>query len=191
MFWKDARSFISITIRNYMLFPLYMSIVFHFAQIRIDDESIPSFWNYIFLMFLYFIVDYFIFYWVHRISHQPFLYKRFHKQHHEVKVTFFLNTGYLNSFDFIMLLCFPLTSGLFVMGKLNHIVPFAHFMLLKAIDGYEIHSGYDLPIFPIRMLAFFNYSSFHDQRHFKNTGNYGCTFCLWDCIFNTVVPEVQ
>lgn len=73
-------------------------IVFEKGQIFSD---LPNFWTGFGYIVLYFLWADFWFYWMHRLFHTPMLYRHFHKQHHEFKVTIGVVANYASVSKFI------------------------------------------------------------------------------------------
>ena len=58
-------------------------------------------------------------------------------------------------------------------------------MIFKITSTLEIHTGYEIPWSPLRILPFSVSSGYHNHHHTDNDGNYAQYFVIWDFIMNT------
>jgi len=108
-------------------------------------------------------------YFVHRYMHDnKYLYKNFHKQHHEFKVTTGLASHYAHPVNSLMdgvgnfigpVLCCP------------HILTFLVWMVLLESKALIDHGGYDFP---------FTLAARHNYHHTHNKGSYTYFTTFWD-----------
>lgn len=94
----------------------------------------------------------FVFYWQHRTLHIPWLYKRFHKQHHEFYATVGFAHAYAGLVESIFVNGAPFIIAVWVVrqvfGTPMHL---SHMMLYEALRLWETidaHSGYEFPWSP-------------------------------------------
>jgi len=110
-FWDHFPTVIWTYLSNLLIFfPLLVNIAMSFYDIRTDLESMPSFWETWIQTWLSFVIEDFLFYWVHRIIHHPKLYW-IHKKHHKFYNTFHLACVYTHPIEFIAGVAFPLLAG--------------------------------------------------------------------------------
>lgn len=126
------------------------------------------------------------FYWGHRLFHSvPFLYKHFHKKHHEFKVNTSIAAEYTGAPEQVLL---NIPSAL--LGPLlfaSHPITSGIFVALRMLESLEIHSGYHFPWAPFGFFSFLHGGArFHEFHHSKNVGNFG-VFRLWDRFMGTDV----
>ena len=123
-------------------------------------------------------------YWFHRLFHTPWLYKKFHKQHHEYKVTVSITAFYNDPFDFLMSIWLPGIIARLSRGKLHIITEFI-WMFYSNVYGSLSHCGYNFPWFPWSCFPFGAEIKCHDYHHSRNVGNYGTFSTFWDTVCGT------
>lgn len=137
-----------------------------------------------------------LFYWIHRLFHHPYLYKKFHYVHHELDSslgsTCSLNGEYSHWFENLANDIIPFLAGPSIAYSLGITTPYfvwysyIAFRLLKSADA---HSGYDLPYNPLNLLRpIYQGTSYHTKHHSFSgrKGNFG-TFTMWDNLMGTVL----
>ena len=116
----------------------------------------------------------FLFYWSHRALHEvPGLYKRFHKQHHEFKVTVGWAAEYAHPVEHLLGNTVPVIFAPVFFRF--HFSVFATWLAIAIVGTVAAHSGIWYPAAE---------AAWHDFHHSHNVGNYGHT-SLWDRIFGT------
>jgi lathosterol oxidase len=126
------------------------------------------------------IVNDFYFYWMHRILHHKYFYKRFHQTHH-----LSTNPTPLASF------CFhPVEAILeFIwIFPVVFLVPVNRYLLItyaiiSFLNNVKGHLGID--IFPSHLNTIINSSKHHSLHHKNFTSNFGLYFLIWDKFFKT------
>jgi len=106
-----------------------------------------------------------LFYSTHRIMHIGFLYKRYHKKHHEIPIPVSISALYLHPVDFIFSNFFPVVLPPYI---LNHgVIAFSLWIIFSIFNTvYISHQGQR------------NLSEFHDYHHEKTICNYGTELFL-------------
>lgn len=66
------------------------------------------------------LVEDFSFYWMHRLFHTPYLYKKFHKYHHEFVTPIALGTLYAHPLEHILANVLPSQLGFVLLGSRGH-----------------------------------------------------------------------
>jgi len=103
------------------------------------------------------------FYYSHRLFHQPFFYKRFHKIHHEWTAPIALTAVYAHPLEHVVANLIPVAAGPVLMG--SHLVTLWLWFTLALMSTCYHHSGFHFPF----TLA----SEFHDYHHLKFSNNFG------------------
>ncbi len=153
-----------------------------FKKYTLKYESIDEYgWGYWGLsVFLMLILHDTYFYWMHRLIHQPTLYKRIHLVHHKstnpspwAAYAFHPLEGVLEA-----AVVFPIV--LFIPFHFSALLTFLMIMIIYNVYG---HLGFEL--YPKRFSnhpigKWLNTSVNHNQHHKHFNGNYGLYFLFWD-----------
>lgn len=115
-----------------------------------------------------------LFYYIHRILHWPFFYKRFHKMHHEWKAPIACSAIYAHPLEHILNNVMPI----FVPSILLKLHPYELFVLiaLSTIHSVNVHSGYNFYIAQAKD---------HDDHHKYFICNYGAGLDWFDRFHRT------
>jgi len=124
----------------------------------------------------------FLFYSWHRSLHTQALY-RFHKKHHEVKVTYACANDHEDILEVTGNIAWKMIPPA-VLGA--HVYTVCIFRSLVKFFALLHHSGYELPIFqPIQAIPFMSSPTDHDFHHYNGHSNYGGVFMIWDYLCGT------
>eukprot|EP01121_Diplochlamys_sp_Union-15-3_P014941 TRINITY_DN483_c0_g1_i1.p1 TRINITY_DN483_c0_g1~~TRINITY_DN483_c0_g1_i1.p1 ORF type:complete len:260 (-),score=17.56 TRINITY_DN483_c0_g1_i1:72-851(-) len=144
----------------------------------------------ILLHFAFFIlVNDTLFYWSHRLLHTPLLYQRIHKRHHDYKVSIGIAAEYAHPIETLISNSIPTLLGTVIIGP--HFVTLLLWLFFRLWETVDAHSGYDLPIAPLKWLPFTGGAERHDFHHSKNIGNFGAFFTFWDHVMGTDVTFLE
>ncbi|GAQ91192.1 sterol 4-alpha-methyl-oxidase 2 [Klebsormidium nitens] len=138
-------------------------------------------------LFLYFIIEDFIFYWGHRLLHTKLLYKYIHSVHHEYATPFGLTSEYAHPLE-ILFLGFATIAGPALTGP--HLLTLWLWMSVRVLETVEAHCGYEFPWSPSKFFPIYGGADFHDYHHrclYTKSGNYSSTFTYMDHLFGTDV----
>ena len=152
---------------------------------KTDIESMPTPVQLLAQWLFCLIIEDFLFFAMHYIMHFPWFYKRFHKVHHEHKVTFSLAAVHFHPVEYITGAVVPSFVGPMLLGPLMHRCSAFGWYAMRSWCSIEGHSGYQLRWNPYRLLPFQNRSPHHFYHHTANQGNYSDVFHIWDTIFGT------
>jgi Delta7-sterol 5-desaturase len=128
-------------------------------------------------------------YGLHRMVHQPWLFRLFHRFHHRHEATNPISLFVLHPFE---VTGFGLLMIGFLMGYSMSIGGLVAYLTLNVLWGTLGHSGVE-PL-PARFhlvpgLGLLGTSTFHAQHHEHPHANFGFYTLIWDQLFGTLDPE--
>jgi len=158
--------------------------LFHYMGTRVY-APLPTAWEAVKIVFVSLLINDTGFYWMHRLLHQPPLYKLIHKKHHEFKVTIGIASEYAHPIEDIFANMLPTIAGPLLFG--SHAALVWMWIAMRTWNGVEGHSGYEMPYSPFTWLAKLGGSGAdaHAFHHMNTTGCYGATFKMWDKLCGT------
>eukprot|EP00057_Strongylocentrotus_purpuratus_P017030 XP_011671504.1 PREDICTED: fatty acid hydroxylase domain-containing protein 2 [Strongylocentrotus purpuratus] len=148
-----------------VVFPIAVG-VYHLMGWRgcgFSAAELPSFQWVMLELFVFLIVEEFGFYYSHRLSHHPRLYKYVHKKHHEWTAPISVVAIYAHPIEHIFSNTLPVVLGPLIMG--SHIATLTMWAMLAQASAINSHCGYHLPLMPS--------PEAHDFHHLKFTNNFG------------------
>ena len=158
------------------------------GQTKVYINPIQYGWVYLPVsLFIYLFIHDTYFYWTHRWLHNPSIYHRFHKVHHES-----INPTPWTSFSFdpveSMMTAIIIPILVFIIPI--HISMIILLLTLMTIFGVVNHTGYE--VYPRSWMRGFwgkNWitPTHHTLHHHKFNCNYGLYFRFWDQLMNTDV----
>ncbi|KXS19097.1 hypothetical protein M427DRAFT_468834 [Gonapodya prolifera JEL478] len=151
---------------------------FIFFHGRMNMTSFPKFTDMCLNILMGQVLNDCLFYFWHRASHHPNLYKTVHKQHHEYKVANVGATSWNAAIESFIILC---TANLCVSALNFDLFTWLAWVSVVNYLDHHVHCGYSFPWNPWNLLID---PEIHDYHHFQNAGSYG-TFPLLDWIFGT------
>jgi sterol desaturase/sphingolipid hydroxylase (fatty acid hydroxylase superfamily) len=158
-----------------------------------NDSDIPTIYGFIAQFILLNVVEDFIFYWVHRSMHHPYLYKNIHIKHHKFDQmqgnTFSLNGEYASYLENIFNDILPIFISIFMFSFYQpiHITLFWIWIVFRQIRTSDSHSGYDFPYSPLKLIYFvYGGSRIHIIHHSLAGRKYNFGgLRIWDKVFGT------
>jgi 4-alpha-methyl-delta7-sterol-4alpha-methyl oxidase len=161
----------------------FLSVLLSWPLLRLSGihaGELPA-WYVIVGQVLFFIVlDDFLYYWMHRTLHTPWLYKHVHSVHHRITTPFALTGNYMHAVEFM------LTSTLVMTGPSlvgAHVVTLWAWIVFRQLEAADGHSGYDVPWNPALLVPFYKGPAYHDFHHRRFFGNYAGFFAYLDKVF--------
>ena len=133
-------------------------------------------------------------YIAHRAEHTyPFLYRHFHKLHHQHQHPTLITTYYHHIGDLLLTNTIPFHLTLFLFAPLISTHLFFSLYITKIYLELCGHSGKYIPktgsfvqcIWLPSLLGISLYTQDHDAHHRFGNGNFGKRFTLWDRVFGT------
>jgi 4-alpha-methyl-delta7-sterol-4alpha-methyl oxidase len=135
-------------------------------------------WQVLFAMY----VDDFVYYFIHRVLHRPWFFKRVHYLHHSVKTPWAMIGHYQHPVEF-MLTGITVLMGQTILGA--HVVSIFAWILVRQYTGAIGHLGYELKVDPLKLLPGYRGVVFHDYHHSHCDGNYSGGLGWVDGLFGT------
>ncbi|XP_002737755.2 fatty acid hydroxylase domain-containing protein 2-like [Saccoglossus kowalevskii] len=142
------------------LFPVISMILYTGGQFRGSScsvEDLPSLPRFLLDFVAAVLGEEVFFYYSHRLFHNPYFYKRFHKKHHEWTAPIGLVAIYAHPVEHLLSNTLPLFAGPFIMG--SHLLSVWVWVIVALITTTITHSGYHFP--------FMASPQFHDFHHAK------------------------
>lgn len=151
---------------------------------RVHLGPLPPLWEVAVELVVFLALDDFLFYWMHRALHTPWLFKRVHGIHHRILTPWAITGHYMHPVEYIgtglVMLVGPVLLG-------AHVATVWLWIALRQWEAAEGHSGYDLPWSPTRLFPGSDGALHHDAHHAKVRGNYAGFFPHCDRWFGTLV----
>ncbi|XP_019170427.1 PREDICTED: methylsterol monooxygenase 1-1-like isoform X5 [Ipomoea nil] len=146
---------------------------------------LPSIWEIAAQLMVYFFVEDYTNYWIHRFLHCKWGYEKIHKVHHEYTAPIGFAAPYAHWAE-ILILGIPSFLGPAMVPC--HIITFWLWIGLRQIEAIETHSGYDLPWTPTKYIPFYGGPDYHDYHHYVgglSQSNFASVFTYCDYIYGT------
>ncbi|RDY04212.1 Methylsterol monooxygenase 1-1 [Mucuna pruriens] len=147
--------------------------------------SLPSGWEIFWQILVYFVIEDFSHYWIHRMLHFKWAYEKIHKVHHEYTAPIGLSAPYAHWAE-IIILGFPSFLGPALVP--GHITTYWLWFILRQLQAIETHSGYDFPWSPTKYIPFYGGPAYRDYHHYiagKSQSNFASVFTYCDYIYGT------
>ena len=189
---KQLRKELKWSLSSSLIFSLSGSLLGYlwqegYTMIYLDVDDMGWFYLPISLVFILVLHETY-YYWIHRWLHQPGLFRRVHKVHHESQVTSPWTTFSFHPLEaFLQAVFLPLV----LMIVPVHPVMLVILLLIMIISGFINHLGYE--IFPEKFNKHFagkwlNSATHHARHHRQNQFNFGLYFTFWDKWKRTEFP---
>ncbi|KAK3224789.1 hypothetical protein Dsin_004651 [Dipteronia sinensis] len=140
----------------------------------------------IFLQLLvYFLVEDYTNYWIHRFLHNKWGYEKIHRVHHEYSAPIGFAAPYAHWAEILVLGIPSFLGPAMVPG---HIITFWLWIALRQVEAIETHSGYDFPWMPTKYIPFYGGAEYHDYHHYvggQSQSNFASVFTYCDYLYGT------
>lgn len=146
---------------------------------------LPSAWEMIMQLVVYFLVEDYTNYWIHRFLHNKWGYEKIHKVHHEYTAPIGFAAPYAHWAE-ILILGIPSFLGPAIAPC--HMVTFWLWIGLRQMEAIETHSGYDFPWTLTKFIPFYGGAEYHDYHHYvggQSQSNFASVFTYCDYIYGT------
>jgi len=152
-----------------------------YFEIPYDYSTIPPWWDLAWRMVVCFICEDTWNYFLHRALHHKSIYRYIHKVHHTYTSPFALEAELAHPLETVIL-----GTGFFVPFFLcNHLLWVWVWLTVRLVETFDIHSGYDIPYNPLKLIPGYAGARHHDFHHAHFNGNYASTFIWWDWLLGT------
>jgi len=150
------------------------------------EGPIPSWQSILAQILIFFIIEDFWFYWIHRLLHYGWFYKNIHKIHHEHSAPFGIAAEYAHPVESVIL-GIGTALGPMIIGLYSgiHLITLWVWLVARLWQTVDVHSGYNFPWSPNHFIPFWGGAEFHDHHHMAFLGNYASTFTYCDKLFGT------
>ncbi|XP_026411362.1 methylsterol monooxygenase 1-1-like isoform X1 [Papaver somniferum] len=146
---------------------------------------LPSGWEMVMQLLVYFLVEDYTNYWLHRWLHCKWGYDKIHSVHHEYEAPIGFAAPYAHWAE-ILILGIPTFLGPAMVP--GHMITFWSWIILRQMEAIETHSGYDFPWTPTKYIPFYGGSEYHDYHHYvggQSQSNFASVFTYCDYIYGT------
>ncbi|ONK71691.1 uncharacterized protein A4U43_C04F11350 [Asparagus officinalis] len=146
---------------------------------------LPSAWEVLSQLAVYFLVEDYFNYWIHRMLHCKWGYDLIHHVHHEFTAPIGFAAPYAHWAE-VLILGIPAFLGPAIAP--GHIVTFWLWMVIRHVEAIETHCGYDFPQTPTKFIPFYGGAEYHDYHHYvggQSQSNFASVFTYCDYIYGT------
>ncbi|KAJ8504626.1 hypothetical protein OPV22_005512 [Ensete ventricosum] len=146
---------------------------------------LPSLWEAAAQLAVYFVVEDYFNYWLHRALHSRWGYDHIHRVHHEFTAPVGFAAPYAHWAE-VLILGFPAFLGPAIAPC--HILVFWLWFVLRHVEAIETHCGYDFPQTPTKYIPFYGGAEYHDYHHYvggRSHSNFASVFTYCDYIYGT------
>ncbi|EXC17862.1 Methylsterol monooxygenase 1-1 [Morus notabilis] len=146
---------------------------------------LPSGWEILSQLLVYFVVEDYTNYWIHRFLHNKWGYEKIHRVHHEYTAPIGFAAPYAHWAE-ILILGIPSFLGPAMVP--GHMITFWLWIALRQIEAIDTHSGYEFPWSPTKYIPFYGGAEYHDYHHYvggQSQSNFASVFTYCDFIYGT------
>ncbi|KAJ4727121.1 methylsterol monooxygenase 1-1-like [Melia azedarach] len=147
---------------------------------------LPSKWEMFWQLCVYFIIEDYCHYWMHRWLHTKWGYEKIHHVHHEYTTPIGFAAPYAHWAE-IFILGIPSFLGPALVP--GHIITYWLWFILRQLEAVETHSGYEFPWSLTKwVIPFYGGAKYHDYHHYvgsRSRSNFASVFTYCDYIYGT------
>ncbi|KAK8955963.1 Methylsterol monooxygenase 1-1 [Platanthera guangdongensis] len=155
-----------------------------FVGIR-TSLPLPSAWEIVAQLLVYFLVEDYGNYWIHRAMHSKWGYEKIHHVHHEFIAPIGFAAPYAHWAEVLVL---GIPSFLGPALAPGHMITFWLWIALRQCEAIDTHNGYDFPFSPTKLIPFYGGAEHHDYHHYVgglSQSNFASVFTYCDYIYGT------
>ncbi|XP_006851841.2 methylsterol monooxygenase 1-1 [Amborella trichopoda] len=146
---------------------------------------LPSMWEILAQLVVYFLIEDYGNYWMHRALHGKWGYEKIHRVHHEFTAPIGFAAPYAHWAE-VLILGIPSFVGPALVPC--HMVTLWLWIALRQIEAIDTHSGYEFPWSLTKFIPFYGGAEHHDYHHFvggQSQSNFASVFTYCDYIYGT------
>ncbi|KAJ4825837.1 hypothetical protein Tsubulata_045464 [Turnera subulata] len=136
-------------------------------------------------LLVYFLIEDYSHYWLHRFLHTKWGYQYIHHVHHEYSAPIGFAAPYAHWGEALIQGIPPFLGPALVPG---HMVTYWLWYAIRVIEAIETHSGYEFPWSPSKFIPFYGGAAYHDYHHSVGGqchNNFASVFTYCDYIYGT------
>ncbi|CAM0871049.1 unnamed protein product [Alopecurus aequalis] len=146
---------------------------------------LPSAGEVVAQMTVFLLVEDYLGYWIHRLLHTKWGYDNIHRVHHEFSAPVGYAAPYAHWAE-VLILGVPSFTGPAIVPC--HITTLWLWFVVRHIEAVEIHSGFNFPFNPTRLIPFYGGAEHHDYHHrvgAQSQSNFSSVFTFCDYLYGT------
>ncbi|CAN6288889.1 unnamed protein product [Urochloa humidicola] len=136
-------------------------------------------------LLVYFLVEDYLNYWIHRLLHGEWGYQKIHRVHHEFTAPIGFAAPYAHWAE-VLILGIPSFVGPAIAP--GHMITFWLWIILRQVEAIDTHSGFDFPFTPTKYIPFYGGAEYHDYHHYvggQSQSNFASVFTYCDYLYGT------
>ncbi|OMO80843.1 Fatty acid hydroxylase [Corchorus capsularis] len=146
---------------------------------------LPSMWEILSQLVVYFLIEDYTNYWLHRLLHCEWGYEKIHYVHHKYSAPFGFAASHSHWAETVIL-GIPTLLGPTMVPC--HMITLSIWTILRQVEAIQTHSGYEFPWNPTNLIPFYVGAEYHDYHHFvgrQSQSNFASVFTYCDYIYGT------
>ncbi|XP_044980148.1 very-long-chain aldehyde decarbonylase GL1-10-like isoform X1 [Hordeum vulgare subsp. vulgare] len=134
---------------------------------------------------VYLLVEDYLGYWIHRLLHTRWGYDHIHRVHHEFTAPVGYAAPYAHWAE-VLILGVPAFTGPAIVPC--HMTTLWLWFVLRHLEAIDIHSGFNFPFNPTKLIPFYGGAEHHDYHHRvggQSQSNFSSVFTFCDYLYGT------